>query len=318
MTKRNQSRTVKLLGRLLKYWEVRVILSIVATALVIAAPQHFYASYQAQENQQRTRLEQDVSQLLQQLVSEEQESKNPINPSSSLVPNSALTQPSSFSCASNPQLTILAQVTRKPEVIALAAATNRGEREKVDRTPQKNPVLHTPQVIVVHETVIPLDETLRLFQTSNENDSAQLSYHVLIALNGDRYRVVPDQERAFGAGNSDFEITGLDGRRQSIAVALNPNLPSSINNVALHVSLETPADGNREVPTHSGYTEEQYAALAKVVGDWMIQYRLSGDRITTHKVVDRDRRKQDPRSFNNDKFTAYLQSYLQSGSCTPT
>ena len=318
MAKRNRPRTLQLFIRLLKYWEVWIILVVLTAGIAIAA-------YQAPRRLPLSNLDlKDERELLQDL-NQGSNKTNLINPMQrSMIQAPSIRQSlnsginSSVTCPSNPQASILVQVNRQPEILALAASTNRGRREAVDRTPQKNPVLNTPQVIVLHETVIPLNETLRLFQTSTDNDSAQLSYHVLIGLNGDRYRVVPDEERAFGAGNSDFAVLGPNGRRQSIAVALNPNLPSSINNVALHVSLETPPDGNRETPNHSGYTEAQYASLAKVVGDWMTKYQLSSDRITTHREVDRDRTKKDPRSFNQAKFLNNLDSYLKLDSCKPS
>ena len=35
----------------------------------------------------------------------------------------------------------------------------------------------------------------------------------------------------------------------------------SINNVALHISLVTPADGHGDTSAHSAYTDEQYKSL---------------------------------------------------------
>ena len=60
----------------------------------------------------------------------------------------------------------------------------------------------------------------------------------------------------------------------------------SVNNFALHLSLETPADGYIGGRTHSGYTSEQYDALAVVLDEWMSQFGIPPEAITTHEHVD--------------------------------
>lgn len=197
----------------------------------------------------------------------------------------------------NEQLHGLRWVQRQPEILRLAATSNFGQREPVDRSQEKRPVPHTPSLVVLHETVIPLSETIDLFRRHNSEDADQVSYHVLIGLDGRQYRIVPDAYRAYGSGNSLF-----NGQ----AVQLNPLLPGSVNNVALHVSLETPPDGNLEVPYHSGYTERQYQALSVVVAHWMRRWRIPSSSLTTHQLIDRDRTKKDPRSFDGQKFFNYL------------
>lgn len=195
---------------------------------------------------------------------------------------------------------------QEPEIPTPAAVTNFGERERTDRSPARRPVEHTPQLIVLHETVIPVGEAIALFQTAHSDDGAQVSYHLLIGQDGRLYRIVPDEKRAFGAGNSAF-----GGR----AVTLNPDLPSSVNNIALHVSLETPADGNNDARSHSGYSDRQYQVLAQVVGDWMRRWRIPATSITTHQQIDRDGRKKDPRSLDSARFYAYLSSRLSQAVC---
>ena len=75
-------------------------------------------------------------------------------------------------------------------------------------------------------------------------------------------------------------------------------MSGSINNFALHVSLETPIDGEDDEPGHSGYTSAQYDALAVVLADWMKRYRIAPEAITTHRHVDLGLERADPRSFD--------------------
>jgi N-acetyl-anhydromuramyl-L-alanine amidase AmpD len=80
----------------------------------------------------------------------------------------------------------------------------------------------------------------------------------------------------------------------------------SINNFALHLSLETPADGEETSAPHSGYTPEQYDAMALVVGDWMARYRIAPSQITTHRHVDLGGERSDPRSFDWQELRSRL------------
>jgi len=92
-------------------------------------------------------------------------------------------------------------------------------------------------------------------------------------------------------------------------VKTNPNLLSSVNNFAYHVSLETPLDGRGTSyqKYHSGYTDSQYKSLA-----WLLtQSEIPDDRITTHENVDRSGQRFDPRSFDFQKFLTILHTYRQ-------
>ncbi len=166
-------------------------------------------------------------------------------------------------------------------------------------------VLTNIPIVVLHETVGSAQSAINTFRTNHPNDSSQVSYHALVALDGMIIYLVPPDKRAYGAGNSSFR-----GSQGEETVQTNPNLPSSVNNFAYHVSLETPIDGrgkNNNSPNHSGYTDIQYKSLA-----WLIaQSNIPSDRITTHKEVDRAGYKQDPRSFDFGKFVQDLHSYRQ-------
>ena len=147
----------------------------------------------------------------------------------------------------------------------------------------------TPAVIVLHETVYSLGSALNTFSTPHRSDDDQVSYHTLVGRQGEIIQVVDANKRAFGAGYSAF------GRRW---VFTNRKLAGSLNNFALHVSLETPADGSDDELSHSGYSPAQYDALSRVLADWMLRYQIKPEAITTHRHVDLGGARADPRSFD--------------------
>ncbi|MFN9620367.1 MAG: N-acetylmuramoyl-L-alanine amidase [Synechococcaceae cyanobacterium] len=165
--------------------------------------------------------------------------------------------------------------------------TNFGNRYRQDAF--GNPVDPTPRVVVLHETVYSLGSALNTFKTPHPRDEDQVSYHTLVGQRGEIVEAVPPEQRAFGAGNSAF-----NGQW----VVTNPSVGGSINNFALHLSLETPADGEDQDPAHSGYTQAQYDAAALVVADWMRRFNISPQAITTHRHVDLGGERGDPRSFD--------------------
>ncbi|NDG75550.1 MAG: N-acetylmuramoyl-L-alanine amidase [Synechococcaceae bacterium WB8_1B_136] len=173
----------------------------------------------------------------------------------------------------------------------LAAASNFGKRHERDASGAAIP--SKPALIVLHETVLDLPSTIALFQRNQADDAAQSSYHVLIGRDGERVRIVPDQSRAFGAGDSAF------GDLRFKTSATNP---PSINNISLHVSLESPPDGRGDAEAHAGYTPAQYRALAEQVLHWQALYGIPMERVTTHAAVDRSHSRYDPRSFRWDLF----------------
>lgn len=146
-------------------------------------------------------------------------------------------------------------------------------------------------LVVLHETVGSADSAMAAFS----NPATEASYHALIKQDGTVVYLVPPEKRAFGAGNSSFN---------GEAVKLTSN-PASVNNFAYHISLETPADGRGNGETHSGYTEAQYQSLAYLTS----RTGVENGRITSHAVVDRSGERSDPRSFDNTKFTRYLNNY---------
>ncbi|AZB72173.1 N-acetylmuramoyl-L-alanine amidase [Synechococcus elongatus] len=185
----------------------------------------------------------------------------------------------------------------RPEIrSAWAHPTNFGDRAAVDRNGQ--PVDNRISLIVLHETVASADSAINFFQTPHPRDEDQASYHALIRRNGTIVYTVPPDKRAFGAGSSSF---------RGESVRFNPKLPGSVNNFALHVSLESPRDGRDNRRRHSGYTARQYDSLALIVQQWMTGYTIPGDRITTHAAVDQSGSRMDPRSFQWQRLAQRLQ-----------
>ncbi len=121
---------------------------------------------------------------------------------------------------------------------------------------------------------------------------------MLIASDGRRLRVVPDSERAFGAGDSVFGI---------FTVKLKPDTPGSINYVTLHLSLVTSPDGRNDVDHHSGYTTTLYPSAAGRVMLVQLRDGIPINRITTHQAIDRSGTRRDPRSFRGELLSAHHQ-----------
>jgi N-acetyl-anhydromuramyl-L-alanine amidase AmpD len=178
-----------------------------------------------------------------------------------------------------------------PELPRPAAATNFGERQRRDAFGRAVP--NTPQLIVLHETVISAADTARRFATPHPKDDDQASYHLLIDRAGQRLRIVPDAGRAFGAGMAAFG---------DFTVRIRPQSVGSLNNVALHLSLESPADGRGDGDAHSGYSAEQYRVAAGQVLLWQAAFGIPMSRVTTHQAVDRSHSRRDPRSFSWNAF----------------
>jgi N-acetyl-anhydromuramyl-L-alanine amidase AmpD len=165
--------------------------------------------------------------------------------------------------------------------------SNYGER--LSRDAFGNPLDTTPSLVVLHETVYGIGSAINTFTTHHPHDDDQVSYHLLIGERGQLLQTLDLSKRAFGAGYSAFE-----GRW----VVTNPQMSGSVNNFALHVSLETPLDGEDADAGHSGYSPQQYDGLAVVLADWMKRYRIPFNHITTHRHIDLGAARADPRSFD--------------------
>ena len=165
--------------------------------------------------------------------------------------------------------------------------TNFSERQKHDAF--GNRIDPKPRLVVLHETVYGLGSAINTFVTPHPHDDDQVSYHMLIGEDGRIIQALDPAKRAFGAGYSAF-----DGEW----VVTNPKVAGSINNFALHLSLETPLDGEDDALAHSGYSQAQYDAMALVLAQWMQRYKIPAENITTHRHVDLGGERADPRSFN--------------------
>ena len=189
----------------------------------------------------------------------------------------------------------------KPRYTAIAIhPSNYGDRHTVD---VNGNALYNSPIVVLHETTNSALSAINTFRNAHLSDRNQVSYHALITLDGTIVYLVASDKRAFGAGNSAF--VGAEGVE---TVQTNPDLPSSVNNFAYHVSLETPVDGRgNSSRSHSGYTDNQYKSLA-----WLLTLTdVPDNRIATHEDVDRSGARFDPRSFDFDRLFTILHSYRQ-------
>lgn len=172
----------------------------------------------------------------------------------------------------------------------LADSSNYGNRDSRDYLGRR--LESQPRFVVIHETVMGEKDTITLFKTNHPNDSDQASYHMLVARDGRLIRIVPDENRAYGAGMSHVMGSTLRAKKDSAG---------SINNIALHISLVSPV-GFENSDSHTGYTDAQYTSLAKQILKWQMEYGIPMSRVTTHYAVDRSHSRYDPRSFHWDKF----------------
>ena len=175
--------------------------------------------------------------------------------------------------------------------------TNFGERFRRDAFGRA--IDPTPRLVVLHETVYGMNSAIQTFRTPHPNDEDQVSYHALIGEDGEVVQLLDPSKRAFGAGNSAF-----NGQW----VVTNPKVGGSVNNFALHVSLETPLDGENDNAGHSGYSSAQYDSLAALLADWMGRYPITLEAITTHRAFDLGGERSDPRSFNWQALQERLQN----------
>lgn len=175
--------------------------------------------------------------------------------------------------------------------------SNYGQRHSRDA--YGNPLDPTPRLVVLHETVYSMDSAINTFRTPHPRDEDQVSYHAVIGLDGRVVKLLDPSQRAYGAGNSAF--------RGEWAIT-NPTVRGSVNNFALHVSLETPFDGEHTGPVHSGYSAAQYDGLAALLAVWMERFPIPPDQITTHRAVDLWGERADPRSFDWEALRVRLEA----------
>lgn len=173
--------------------------------------------------------------------------------------------------------------------------TNYGKRHQQDAFGRRLDAM--PRVVVLHETVYSISSAVNTFMTPHPRDEDQVSYHTLIGLDGRVLDLVDPLNRAYGAGYSAF---------LGEWAVTNKRLKGSVNNFALHLSLETPANGANNNRVHSGYTTQQYDAMALVLSGWIQAFNLPPAAITTHRHVDIGGERGDPRSFDWSKLQVRL------------
>lgn len=191
-------------------------------------------------------------------------------------------------------LALVSQLRTSPRQVTIDP-TNYGER--FSRDAFGNALDPTPRLVVLHETVYSMDSAISTFRTPHPRDEDQVSYHALVGRDGSVVFLLDPRKRAFGAGNSAF--------RGQWAIT-NAKVGGSVNNFSLHVSLESPLDGENPGAEHSGYTPAQYDGLAALLALWMQTFPIPADHITTHRAVDLGGERADPRSFEWDALQQRL------------
>ena len=205
---------------------------------------------------------------------------------------SAWSSPLTQQCSGIDQSTrsrLLAKRRKLPQLRQSIPAdpTNYGDRFRSN--PWGQAINPAPRVVVLHETVYSLSSAVNTFLTPHPRDEDQVSYHTLVGLDGSIVDVVNPLKRAYGAGYSAF---------LGEWAVTNAEFDGSVNNFALHLSLETPDDGHGSHGDHSGYTADQYDALALVLDGWLERFEIDPAAITTHRHVDLGGARADPRSFS--------------------
>ena len=188
------------------------------------------------------------------------------------------------------------QRTLKQRRLSLATdPSNFGERFRIN--PWGATLNPDPRVVVLHETVYSLQSAVNTFMTPHPRDADQVSYHTVIGLDGKIVDLVDPLNRAYGAGYSAF---------LGEWAVTNTKIRGSVNNFALHLSLETPQDGGNSRSAHSGYSTAQYDSLALVLKDWIDRFGFTPAAITSHRHVDLGGERGDPRSFDWDELQTRL------------
>jgi hypothetical protein len=230
------------------------------------------ASYRAQEERKLAKLyreaakhqSQQASMRLSQANSMQQQFSSEINP----TPTNGTAVPANY----------------KPKISKVPPAKNNyGNRRPTPYAP----------IVVLHETAVSGQKTLEIMK----NPKSEVSYHAIVLRNGEVINLAPSQNRAYGAGRSEFK---------------GEKYLNSVNDFAYQISLVSPEDGywvpnKPTIRKHSGYTEEQYLSLAYMVA----KTGVPNERITTHEAVFRDTSttRYDPVSFDFNKFFNLLAKF---------
>ena len=240
--------------------------------------------------------------LLDEVGSEAKRERKNVEPTKQPLPPRAISwssplskQCSGFDSKLKSRLEAQQRTLKDRRVPVATDPTNYGERFRIN--PWGADLNPDPRVVVLHETVYSLQSAVNTFLTPHPRDADQVSYHTVIGLNGKIVDLVDPLNRAYGAGYSAF---------LGEWAVTNPKIRGSVNNFALHLSLETPGDGANSRSIHSGYSSAQYDSLALVLTDWINRFGFTPAAITTHRHVDLGGERGDPRSFDWDELQTRL------------
>lgn len=122
-------------------------------------------------------------------------------------------------------------------------------------------------MIVVHGTGTMSDSSALDWISRKES---KVSYHYLIAKDGEIYQLVKDEHKAWHAGKSSYNFREVG---------------NSVNPISIGVALT--GDGSQP------YTDAQYEALGNLLADLMAKYRIPPTDVRGHNEVSPGR-KTDP------------------------
>lgn len=151
-----------------------------------------------------------------------------------------------------------------------------------------------PLLVVIHETLVSAEESIKLHADPNYYGS----YHSLIHLSGFITYLTPPDCKAYAAANSIY--INSDDQQEHIN--------NSVNDFAYHIALETPYYGiqNQNLNYHTGFTKEQYKSLA-----WLIKATgVAKERIVTHDSISLQESLVEPKCFNSFYLSLELEKTL--------
>ena len=240
--------------------------------------------------------------LLDEVGSEAKRERQSVEPTNQPKPPRAISwssplakQCSGFDAVIKKRLDAQQRSLKQRRVSVATDPSNFGKRFRIN--PWGAALNPDPRVVVLHETVYSLQSAVNTFLTPHPRDADQVSYHTVIGFDGKIVDLVDPLNRAYGAGYSAF---------LGEWAVTNEKIRGSVNNFALHLSLETPRDGGNSRSSHSGYSAAQYDSLALVLKDWIDRFGFTPAAITTHRHVDLGGERGDPRSFDWDELQARL------------
>lgn len=131
-------------------------------------------------------------------------------------------------------------------------------------------VLHFSSAVMQNKTD-PFDPR----QIVNIYKDSGVSAHYLIGRDGEIYRLIPENRTAWHAGKGTFKTEKYTNSMNSYSIGIELAAIGSEKDMSIYLTHEEYA----EIPKENlGYTDEQYAALKKLISDICCRYNIPQDR----------------------------------------